>query len=139
MCSIALLKSHLSIGKGTDSATVARRMTDYKKKVKNKTQTNKPKSRIPKFKSYEEEAQWWDTHNIADYQDEFEPVELEVAKPLIHILRVEMPLAGKIIGKLSRHAQQQGIDINSLVRRWVLEHVAKLENQQEAHAEERDR
>jgi hypothetical protein len=117
MCSIALLKSHLSIGKGTDSATVARRMTDYKK----------------------EEAQWWDTHNIADYQDEFEPVELEVAKPLIHILRVEMPLAGKIIGKLSRHAQQQGIDINSLVRRWVLEHVAKLENQQEAHAEERDR
>jgi hypothetical protein len=54
--------------------------------VKSKTRTKKPKSRIPEFKSYAEEAEWWDTHSVVDYLDEFEPVELEVAKPLIHIL-----------------------------------------------------
>jgi hypothetical protein len=52
-------------------------MMGYNHKVK----SVKPKSRIPEFKGYEEEAQWWETHNLADYQDEFETVELEVAKP----------------------------------------------------------
>ena len=30
----------------------------------------KQKSRIPDFKTFEEEAAWWDTHDPADYQDE---------------------------------------------------------------------
>jgi hypothetical protein len=28
-------------------------------------------SKIPKFKSVEEEAKYWDTHSFADYWDEF--------------------------------------------------------------------
>jgi len=80
-----------------------------------------------------------DTHSIADYLDEFEPVELEVAKPLTHILRLEMSLDPKIIDKLFRHAQQQGIDMDSLVRRWILENIAKLEKRQAAPSEEKDR
>jgi len=107
--------------------------------VTNKTQTQKRKSRIPEFKSYAEEAEWWETHNLADYQDEFETVELEVANPLTHILRVEMPLDPKIIDKLYRHAQQQRMDINSVVRRWILENMAKLEKPEAARSEEKDR
>jgi CopG antitoxin of type II toxin-antitoxin system len=95
------------------------------------------KSRIPEFKSYAEEAQWWDTHDITDYQDEFERVELEVAKPLTHILRLEMQLDPKIIDKLFRHAQQQGMDMDSVVRRWILENMAKLEKEQAAHEEKK--
>jgi hypothetical protein len=84
-------------------------------------------------------VEWWETHSIADYQDEFEPVELEVANPLIHILRLEMLLDPKIIDKLYRHAQQQGMDMDSLVRRWILENMAKLEKPETTHAEEKDR
>jgi hypothetical protein len=99
--------------------------------VTNKTQTKQRKSSIPKFKSYAEEAEWWDSHSVTDYLDKFEPVELEVAKPLIHILRLEMPLDPKIIDKLFRYAQQQGMDMDSVVRRWVLENLAKLEKSEE--------
>ena len=32
------------------------------------------KSRIPDFKSRQEMAEWWDTHEVADYLDELKPV-----------------------------------------------------------------
>jgi hypothetical protein len=35
---------------------------------------------LPKFKSREEEAHWSETHNLADYQDEFETVDAQFAK-----------------------------------------------------------
>lgn len=89
----------------------------------------KIKSRIPEFKSYEEEANFWDTHNIRDY-DEFEPVKLEVAKPLAHSLIIELDLDVKTITKLSTLARKQGIDIDMLVRRWILEHLEEQEKKQ---------
>jgi len=39
-------------------------------------------SRIPIFASREEEAAWWDSHDLADYQDEFETVEARFADKL---------------------------------------------------------
>jgi len=32
--------------------------------------------KIPEFKTEEEEAQFWETHSLADYMDELEEVEL---------------------------------------------------------------
>ena len=43
---------------------------------------SKPSSRIPVFTSREEEAAWWDSHDLADYQDEVETVEARVAEQL---------------------------------------------------------
>lgn len=39
-------------------------------------------SRIPAFSSREEEAAWWDTHDITDYLDELKPVNVRFAKNL---------------------------------------------------------
>jgi hypothetical protein len=39
-------------------------------------------SLIPVFTSREEEAAWWDSHDLADYQDEFETVEGRFANNL---------------------------------------------------------
>jgi hypothetical protein len=36
--------------------------------------TLRPKRRIPHFTSIAEEAAFWDTHSLADFEDEFEPV-----------------------------------------------------------------
>ena len=38
---------------------------------------------IPKFKNYKEEAEFWDTHSLADYWDEWKDVDLvfELDKP----------------------------------------------------------
>ena len=40
------------------------------------------KTSIPKFKSREEEAAFWDTHSFADFEAETTPVEVQTAKPL---------------------------------------------------------
>lgn len=43
---------------------------------------SKRTSRIPTFASREEEAAWWDSHDLADYQDEFETVKARFAETL---------------------------------------------------------
>lgn len=40
------------------------------------------KSRIPEFATRQEAAEWWDTHDLADYQDEFKTVEARFAANL---------------------------------------------------------
>ena len=40
------------------------------------------KSRIPEFASREEAAEWFDTHDMADYQDEFKTVRMRLANNL---------------------------------------------------------
>ncbi len=35
---------------------------------------------IPEFKSYEEMADFWDTHGLADYWDQTEPAEFEISE-----------------------------------------------------------
>ncbi len=39
-------------------------------------------SRIPEFATREEEAAFWDSHDISDYWDELQPVEVHFAKNL---------------------------------------------------------
>lgn len=77
------------------------------------------KSRIPKFKSYEEEANWWDTHDTTEFEDEFKPVKLEFVKPLEHILGVRMD--SKTLTQLTELGSEIGIGPSTLVRMWVME------------------
>jgi hypothetical protein len=65
--------------------------------------------------------------------DEFEPVKVTFANPLTHILRVDIPLDPKIIDKLYTHAKKKGKDINTLIRRWILKDLAKLEKPEAGH------
>jgi predicted DNA binding CopG/RHH family protein len=95
------------------------------------TQTKHKKSRIPEFSSVEEEATWWETHNLADYQDEFEIVEAKFAKNLSHGLTIR--LDPEILAKVRTLAKQKGIGPTTLIRMWILEDLEKLEKQQPAH------
>jgi predicted DNA binding CopG/RHH family protein len=90
-------------------------------------QTKKPKSRIPDFKNYEEEAKWWETHNLADYQDEFEIVEAKFAKNLSHGLTIR--LDPETLNKVRSLAKKKGIGPTTLIRMWILEDLEKLEQQ----------
>lgn len=73
---------------------------------------------IPKFKSYEEEASFWDTHSPLDYGI-WKEVKLEVAKPLVHILGVR--LDARTIDRLTQLGSEIGIGPSTLVRMWVME------------------
>lgn len=82
---------------------------------------NKRKSRIPEFSSYEEEAKWWKTHNLADYQDEFKTVKARFAKNLSEGLNIRLDL--ETLGKLRVEARQKGIGPTTLVRMWIIKEL----------------
>ncbi len=81
------------------------------------------KSRIPEFKSREEEAAWFDTHDMADYQDEFKTVKVRFAKHLTAGLTLR--LDHETMAKLEKLARGKRMPPASLVHLWVLEHLAQ--------------
>ena len=89
--------------------------------------TNQPrkKSRIPRFKSREEEAEFWDTHSTTEFEDEWKEVTLKVARPLIHTLAVR--LDAKTIDALADLGHQKGLGPSTLARMWLLERLSQEE------------
>lgn len=79
------------------------------------------KSRIPKFKTYAEEASFWDTHDITDFEDETEDVEIvfELNKPRDEtiVLRVQK----EVKEKLDKFARSSGLNLSTLSRMWLME------------------
>jgi hypothetical protein len=95
------------------------------------TQTKKLK-KWPTFKSYEEEAEFWDTHDIREY-DKFETVELEVDRSLFHTLSIR--LDAETLTKLRKRAEKKSLGVTTLIRVWVRE---RLEEEEEKEARERE-
>lgn len=82
--------------------------------------TEKP-SRFPTFSSLEEEAAFWDTHDTADYEDEFKPVKVRFAKNLSEPLTIR--LDPKTLAELRAQAHEKGIGPTTLARMWLLERL----------------
>lgn len=83
--------------------------------------TQPPTSRIPQFATREEEAAWWDSHDITDYLDELKPVRVRFAKNLSEGLTVR--LDPETMRELRQRAKRQGIGPTTLIRMWVMERL----------------
>jgi len=85
---------------------------------------NKKKStaRIPKFKTYEEEALFWDTHSSEDFPEEFKPVQVRFRRPLR--IRLAVPLEQPMVRQLENIGKERGIEPIALARQWIIEHLA---------------
>ena len=81
----------------------------------------KRKEPIPEFKSREEEAAFWDTHDVGEYLNDFNrvDVELQLEKPKEEniVVRVQKPIKDR----LERIARRKGLNISSLTRMWIME------------------
>jgi len=84
-----------------------------------KTMTNP--SRIPEFASRKEEAEFWDTHSTADFEEEFRPVKVRFAKHLSEGITIR--LDPETMTTLRAQAQGKGIGPTTLIRMWVLERL----------------
>jgi len=80
-------------------------------------------SRIPQFSGREEEARWFDTHDLGDYQDEFKPVRATFAKNLSEGITIRLDFT--TLDKLRSEAHKKGIGPTTLARMWILEHLAE--------------
>ena len=78
-------------------------------------------SRIPDFRSREEEAAFWDTHDFTEFLDETRPVKLRVGKQLSEGLTVRLDRRDR--DELERRASEQGIGPSTLVRMWIKERL----------------
>ena len=76
------------------------------------------KSSISNSKSYEKIGEFWDTHDLADYWEQTEPVEFEVD------LETETryyALDKLLAQKLTRVAEERGVSAGTLLNLWVQE------------------
>lgn len=83
----------------------------------------KKKSRIPEFKNIKEEAKFWDTHSIADFEDEMEDVDIvfDLDKPKDETLVLR--LQKNIKDRLDKIARSKGLNVSTLARMWLIERL----------------
>lgn len=82
----------------------------------------KSKEPIPRFASREEEASFWDSHDLSDYWIDFSPVELAVDEHLSTGLMID--LDPDALAELRQSAASHGIGADALARRWILERLS---------------
>ena len=94
--------------------------------------TKKPRRQIPDFKSREEEAAFWDTHDFTDYMDGFKPVKVRFAKNLSGHLTVR--LDPSTLGKMQALAYKKGIGPTTLARMWIIEQLRQQKEESNVNA-----
>ena len=77
-------------------------------------------SKIPQTDSIEELAQFWDTHDVTEFEDELE----EVEEPVFDrgpqaVMRIR--LLPEQAEALKRIAKSRGMDEKDLIKQWVSE------------------
>ncbi len=90
-----------------------------------KEEIKKKKPKIPKFKSLEEEAKFWDTHSPLDFPDEWKDIEVEVKKPLTIMHVVSVRLDQLLIDQMKKIASRKHIGMTTLARMLIAEGVEK--------------
>jgi hypothetical protein len=78
-------------------------------------------NRVPAFKSTEEEAEFWDTHSVLDYLDDFGPPQFVSKKN--HTQGITVRFEPETLAHLRAYAKEQGIGPTTLMRMWVLERL----------------
>lgn len=87
--------------------------------VANKTPTKSPREPVPeKFGSAQEAADFWDTHDSADYEDLMREVPCEVN---IRRRAVLVSLDTKLYRKVHSTAAKKGLSTSALLNLWAQE------------------
>jgi predicted HicB family RNase H-like nuclease len=72
------------------------------------------------FASYEEAAEFWDTHDTVDYLDNFETIAIEAK---LKRRRYEVEIDGELMKALTEQAQERGIAVSQLVSEMLKEKI----------------
>jgi uridine kinase len=84
----------------------------------------KGKSSISQAQSYQKIGEFWDSHDLADYWDQTEPVDFEVD---IRSEATYFALDRQLSRRLVREAQERGVSPETLLNMWVQEKIQERE------------
>ena len=78
------------------------------------------KSKLPGTDSIRKLAEFWDNHDVTDFEDELE----EVADPVfVRGAAIKVPLESGEAKAVEKLAKAQGVSREELVRGWVLQNL----------------
>lgn len=82
-------------------------------------------SKIPKFKNEDEERDFWANHDLTDYLDHFEPVELDLSnlKPSTETISLRLPQF--LLARIKEMANFKDVPYQSLIKIFLAERVKK--------------
>ena len=80
---------------------------------------------LPDFKSYEEMAEFWDSHSLADYWEKTEPAEFEISKNVRH--RYLVAVDRELLDRVRQIARVRGLSTESLVNLLIEQRPRELE------------
>lgn len=80
-------------------------------------------AKIPKFKTEEEEIEFWDTHSLADYIDDTEEVDIKIVDKRPGKKRTTIYLSPAEHEKIRKIAFSQNISMAEFIRQAVKEKV----------------
>ena len=78
------------------------------------------KPKIPTTHSVQKLAEFWDSHDLTDFEDELE----DVTEP-VFVRGINVPLEREEVDKVEQLAQLKGVSREALVRAWVLQKITR--------------
>lgn len=79
-------------------------------------------ARLPKFNSEAEEAEFWATHELTEFEADLEPADVRAMRP-DQVVAVRLSKAD--VNALRRLAERKGIGYTTLIRVWIKEKLQK--------------
>src|SRR5580658_605856 len=80
------------------------------------------KSKLPKTDSIQTMAEFWDTHDLTDFEDELE----EVAEPVfVRDNAIKVSLESGEVEAVEQMAQVKGVSPEEFIRAWVLQKLTR--------------
>jgi hypothetical protein len=71
------------------------------------------------FETYEEIAEFWDTHDVTDYEEYLTPVEVNLVAHPKH--EYVITLSNTLDATLREIQRKEGVSLNTLINLWVQE------------------
>lgn len=84
-------------------------------------------NQIPEMKSYEEIAEFWDTHSLADFWDQTEPATFEISPQARR--RYLVAIDPGLLMRVQQMAQRRGLATESFVNLLLEQRLHELEMQ----------
>lgn len=80
---------------------------------------------MPKFKNEDEEREFWATHDLTDYLDQFEPIELDLSELRPSTKSITIRLPESLLAALKTLAHKRDVPYQSLMKIFLAERVKK--------------
>ncbi|NKQ35101.1 MAG: hypothetical protein HF973_05730 [Chloroflexi bacterium] len=81
--------------------------------------------KIPQFKTEQEEADFWDSHDSTEFMDETEAVNVTFVDVRPAMKQISLRLDPSVIDQLKSLAVSKGIGYQTMIRMWVMERLGQ--------------